>query len=323
MDYLKEFITKLQNLDHSRRTDNVFRDFLALSTYAIMQPFYRSPEIERKYLDIINKYNKEQANEFSQMLALLVNALEFQFQDFLGQVYMQLNLGNVKTGQFFTPYSVSKMMSEITFIDNQKDIENQDIVTLSEPCCGSGGIIIAYAETMKNHNINYQQKLFVEAIDIDELCFQMAYLQLSLYGIPARVMLGDTLAYKFKQNIYTPMYFVNNFEYKLKRYEEQKEKLKANDNQQFIDLKGITKTADIYFEDNRIKIRPKNISNIALKRLNDNNEIYYVPYKISTDLSTITIQNKQYKIPNWYNKEMIKQKDSKTLEMILMSCDTN
>lgn len=240
MDYLKEFITKLQNLDHSRRTDNVFRDFLALSTYAIMQPFYRSPDIEQKYLDIINKYNKEQANEFSQMLALLVNALEFQFQDFLGQVYMQLNLGNVKTGQFFTPYSVSKMMAEITFIDNQKDIENQDIVTLSEPCCGSGGIIIAYAETMKNHNINYQQKLFVEAIDIDELCFQMAYLQLSLYGIPARVMLGDTLAYKFSQIIYTPLYFINGFSWRLKEFEQNKPQSEQEIIKEVVEIKQLS-----------------------------------------------------------------------------------
>ncbi|DAB13809.1 TPA: hypothetical protein CPU00_10845 [Candidatus Gastranaerophilales bacterium HUM_18] len=240
MDYLKEFITKLQNLDHSRRTDNVFRDFLALSTYAIMQPFYRSPEIEQKYLDIINKYNKEQANEFSQMLALLVNALEFQFQDFLGQVYMQLNLGNVKTGQFFTPYSVSKLMAEITFIDNQKDIENKDIVTLSEPCCGSGGIIIAYAETMKNHNINYQQKLFVEAIDIDELCFQMAYLQLSLYGIPARLMLGDTLAYKFSQIIYTPMYFINGFSWQLKEFEQNKTQSEREIIKEVVEIKQLS-----------------------------------------------------------------------------------
>ena len=240
MDYLKEFITKLQNLDHSRRTDNVFTDFLALSTYAIMQPFYRSPEIEQKYLDIINKYNKEQANEFSQMLALLVNALEFQFQDFLGQVYMQLNLGNVKTGQFFTPYSVSKLMAEITFIDNQKDIENKDIVTLSEPCCGSGGIIIAYAETMKNHNINYQQKLFVEAIDIDELCFQMAYLQLSLYGIPARLMLGDTLAYKFSQIIYTPMYFINGFSWQLKEFEQNKTQSEREIIKEVVEIKQLS-----------------------------------------------------------------------------------
>ena len=95
MDYLKEFILKLQNLDTSRRTDVVFRDFLTLSTYAIMQPFYRSPDIEQKYMNIVSKYTQEQANDFSQMLALLVNALEQKYQDFLGQIYMRLNLGNV------------------------------------------------------------------------------------------------------------------------------------------------------------------------------------------------------------------------------------
>ena len=240
MDYLKAFITKLQNLDHSRRVDTVFKDFLALSTHAIMQPFYKSSKIEQKYLDIISKYNKEQANEFSQMLALLVSALEEKFQDFLGQVYMQLNLGNVKTGQFFTPYHVSKLMAEITFIDNQTDIENQDIVTLSEPCCGSGGIIIAYAETMKKRNINFQQKLFVEAIDIDELCFQMAYLQLSLYGIPARVILGDTLAYKFSQIIYTPMCFINGFSWNLKEHEQAQTKTEQEIIKEVVEMKQLT-----------------------------------------------------------------------------------
>ena len=240
MDYLKEFILKLQNLDTSRRTDVVFRDFLALSTYAIMQPFYRNPDIEKKYMNIVSKYTQEQANDFSQMLALLVNALEQKYQDFLGQIYMRLNLGNVKTGQFFTPYSVSKMMSEITFFENKDNIENQELITLSEPCCGSGGIIIAYAETMKNHNINFQKKLFVEAIDIDELCFQMTYLQLSLYGISARVMLGDTLAYKFSQIYYTPMYFINGFSWKLKEFESNKTKSEKEVFKQIIETKQLS-----------------------------------------------------------------------------------
>lgn len=240
MDYLKEFILKLQNLDTSRRTDVVFRDFLTLSTYAIMQPFYRSPDIEQKYMNIVRKYTQEQANDFSQMLALVVNALEQKYQDFLGQIYMRLNLGNVNTGQFFTPYSVSKMMSEITFFENKDNIENQELITLSEPCCGSGGIIIAYAEAMKNHNINFQKKLFVEAIDIDELCFQMTYLQLSLYGISARVMLGDTLAYKFSQIYYTPMYFINGFSWKLKEFESNKTKSEKEVIKQIIETKQLS-----------------------------------------------------------------------------------
>lgn len=77
-------------------------------------------------------------------------------------------------------------------------------------------MIIAFAETMKNRGYNYQNQLFVEVIDIDDMCFMMAYIQLSLYGIPARVMLGDSLAWKFSKVLYTPLYFVNGFEWKLK-----------------------------------------------------------------------------------------------------------
>lgn len=64
----------------------------------------------------------------------------------------------------------------------------------------------------------------MEAIDIDETCFKMAYIQLSILGIPARVMLGDTLAWKFQKVLYTPLYFVNGFEYKLKHQQQEPKK---------------------------------------------------------------------------------------------------
>jgi len=132
-----------------------------------------------------------------------------------------LNLGNSNKGQFFTPYHVSKLMAEISIGNVDNLLANRELITLSEPCSGSGGIIIAYAEALRKKGYNYQEKLFVEAIDIDEICFMMTYLQLSLYGIPARVMLGDTLAWKFQKILYTPMYFINFFEYKLKRLEDK------------------------------------------------------------------------------------------------------
>lgn len=221
MDYLKEFISKLHNLDKTRRVNEVFKDFLILCTCSLAQPFYRSAEIGQKYLSTVKKYTKEQAEEFSKLLALLVMAFEEKHQDFLGQVYMQLNLGNVATGQFFTPYHVSKMMSEICFTDIEKQLEEKDFITLAEPCCGSGGMIIAYAETLKEHGYNYQNQLFVETIDIDEMCFLMTYIQLSLLGVGARVMQGDSLAWKFQQVLYTPFYFVNGFHWKLKKQNRQ------------------------------------------------------------------------------------------------------
>lgn len=223
MDYLKEFISKLHNLDKARRVNEVFEDFLILCTCSLAQPFYRSSEIEQRYLNTVKHYTKEQAEEFSKLLAFLVMALEEKHQDFLGQVYMQLNLGNVATGQFFTPYHVSKMMSEICFVDIEKQLEEKDFITLAEPCCGSGGMIIAYAETLKEQGYNYQHQLFVEAIDIDEICFMMTYIQLSLLGVVAKVIHGDSLTLDFHKVLYTPFYFVNGFERKLKRIKNETE----------------------------------------------------------------------------------------------------
>lgn len=217
MDYLKEFISKLHNLDKARRVNEVFKDFLILCTCSLAQPFYRSSEIEQQYLNTVKHYTKEQAEEFSKLLAFLVMALEEKHQDFLDQVYMQLNLGNVANGQFFTPYHVSKMMSEICFTDIEKQLEEKDFISLSEPCCGSAGMIIAFAETMKNKGYNYQNQLYVEAIDIDEMCFMMAYIQLSLLGVSAKVIHGDSLTLDFHKVLYTPFYFVNGFGLKLKK----------------------------------------------------------------------------------------------------------
>lgn len=223
MDYLKEFMSKLQKLAYSKRISDVFRDFLTLSTCALAQPIYRSDELEQTYLETVNRYTKEQAEEFSQLLAFLIEALTEKHQDFLGQVYMQLNLGSTAKGQFFTPYHISQFMAEINFAETENKLKEQEFITLSDPCCGSAGMIIAFTETMKNKGYNYQNQLFVEVIDIDEMCFMVAYIQLSLYGVPARVMLGDSLAWKFSKVIYTPMYLINGFEWKLKRLEEKLE----------------------------------------------------------------------------------------------------
>lgn len=219
-DYIKKFISKLSNLDRSRSVSTVFNDFLTLSCCSLAQTIYRSNSLEQKYLNIIKTYTKEQAEEFSKLLAFLVLGLEQEPQDFLGQVFMSLNLGSQANGQYFTPYSVSKFMAEINFTEIE-NLQNNQLITLSEPCCGSGALIIAFAQTLREHNINYQQNLFVEAIDISETCFKMTYIQLSLLGIPAKVVQGGSLSLKFQQVLYTPFYFLNGIEYKLKHYKSE------------------------------------------------------------------------------------------------------
>lgn len=214
-DFIKEFNTILRDLDYSKSTVTKFSDFLSLSAYSIAQPFYNSQEIEEKYKNIAKNYSLPQLENFAHLIAIVTLALEEKMQDFLGQIFMSNDIGSSYKGQFFTPYHVSKFMSEIAGYNVRVDMENKDILTLSEPCSGSGGMVIAFADSMKESGYNYQKHLFVEAIDIDDLCFKMTYIQLALLGIPARVIKGNTITMDFQEVLYTPLFFINNIADKL------------------------------------------------------------------------------------------------------------
>ena len=116
---------------------------------------------------------------------------------------MELDLGSKHKGQFFTPYNISKFMSSILG-NNVKEKE-----FLSEPACGSSGMIIARAEVLKEQGLNYQKIMQVEATDIDLLCFNMSYIHLTLLHINAKVIYGNSLSLEIFDSWYTPAYYLN------------------------------------------------------------------------------------------------------------------
>ena len=71
MDYLKEFTTKLENLNRSKNIANVFKDFLTLCTCALAQPFYRSDKLEQIYLDTVKHIQKSKQMNSVKCLLLL------------------------------------------------------------------------------------------------------------------------------------------------------------------------------------------------------------------------------------------------------------
>ncbi len=128
------------------------------------------------------------------MLAIIVEALERNpEQDFLGEMYMQLNLGNHWKGQFFTPYCVCKMMSEITCEDVDSHIEKQGYLSICDPACGAGATLIAAANTMKKCKHNFQNHVVFVAQDIDRITGMMCYIQLSLLGCAGYVCIANTI----------------------------------------------------------------------------------------------------------------------------------
>ena len=150
---------------------------------------------EEKYLQIIRGYRPAQQRSlvdiFGKVFALLSSVIydNGRFNDNLGEIFMSCGLINKRTAQFFTPYSASVLAARINIDESlvKEKTTDDGILTVNDPCCGGGGMLIAALEVLKSLGVNYARNCFMEASDIDLRCVHMTYLQLALAGVPAIV----------------------------------------------------------------------------------------------------------------------------------------
>lgn len=174
---------------------DVFRDFCEMSACSLSNtcdPLHRE-EREAAYLRTVARYTPEEAARMSQMLAVLVEILEAGMTDALGQIFMAMDFGSAWAGQFFTPYEVSRLMAVMTTGDARQDVEQAGFLTLNEPAIGAGAMVIAVADALREQGLNPQQCLHITGVDIDITACHMAYIQLSLLGLPAVIVHGNAL----------------------------------------------------------------------------------------------------------------------------------
>lgn len=205
MDRTKEIIKVINSLSGSKSPYQVFADWIKCAALSISQSCIKIKKREQQYLDTIKEYP---AQEFVKITAMLAETIESCADDVLGNLFMVSGWGNKNTGQFFTPYSVSLATAKL------QCYKSNETVRMNEPAAGAGGMIIAVAQAMKENGINYQKQLRVVAQDLDLTAFYMCYTQLSLTGIDAKCVHGDTLENQpfsnLDENVFlTPMYFIN------------------------------------------------------------------------------------------------------------------
>ncbi len=226
LDHQKE-LAKLLNSFYGRHSHwQVFSDFceMAATAFSNAVDLIQREKREERYMQIVKSYSREELDKFSQGLSLLTLALESGFSDVLGRTFHDLELHNKWAGQFFTPYDVSRMMANMTVGDGEDlkaRISERGFVTAQEPAVGSGSMVIALAQAMRDAGVNYQQHLHVTAIDVDVKCVHMAYLQFSLLHIPAVIVHGNTLALEEYSRWYTPAHILGGWDWKLRRREEE------------------------------------------------------------------------------------------------------
>lgn len=192
----KEFLSIFNQLCYSRSTWQVWADLMCAISCSLSNVTDRTPEHferrEAEYAQCIERLGSVEAP--AKILSILVMALEDEpEQDFLGKMYMNLNLWNHWKGQFFTPYNLCRMMSQITVGKIDQEIETKGYISVCDPACGAGATLIAAANTLKESKYNFQNHVLFVGQDIDRITGMMCYIQLSLLGCAGYVCVGNTL----------------------------------------------------------------------------------------------------------------------------------
>ncbi|MCW3640622.1 N-6 DNA methylase [Burkholderia cenocepacia] len=219
-DHQAELGKLLRELGYRHGLWQVFRDFVAMCALAISNAVDKRQYAEREaeYMKIVGRYTKEEADMMARGLAHVTFGLEAGMCDFLGSLFMNLELGDSWKGQFFTPYEVSYLMAAINMGDRAPvEIEKKGFITLCDPCVGGGAMVIAAAHALQDAKINYQQHMHAVAVDIDIVAVQMAYVQLSLLHIPAVVYHGNSLTVETWSTWRTPAHVLGFWDVKLRR----------------------------------------------------------------------------------------------------------
>lgn len=236
-------ILRLLNQISSHDFYTVMRDFFLVSAISIRNAVDHGPEhpkYEKRYQDIIANYKKPELDIFAKSFSLMQQEYnrmldgDRQYTDLCGELYMLSYTSSSKAGQFFTPYCASKLCADgcITEDKVKEKLDNDPdgVITIMEPSCGAGGMLIAAAERLAELNVNYARNALAYGTDIDERCVAMSYIQCSLLGIPAIITHGNVLTQEVWSEWHTPAYIFAylHFKNKTPKSEKLKESIQEN-----------------------------------------------------------------------------------------------
>ncbi|WP_342751129.1 N-6 DNA methylase (plasmid) [Termitidicoccus mucosus] len=130
------------------------------------------------------------------MGALILQMEKEPFTDLLGTYYMDMIIskgGQQCHGEFHTPQEICRLIGRM--LADGDSLPESGPVTICEPACGSGAMILALAEQYGPANI---RRLRVTAIDINRMACDMCFINTTLWGIPTHVIHGNSLNLKFE-----------------------------------------------------------------------------------------------------------------------------
>ena len=155
-DHQKEIVKLVASLAYRHSAWQAFVDFAEMVAISISNAvdWPQRDAREKRYMEIVKRYEPDELPKFPRMLAELTLALEDEPADVLGRSFHDLELHNKWAGQYFSPYALCRMVAKMTLSDEESvraKIAERGFVTTSEPACGSGAMVIALAQIGRAH----------------------------------------------------------------------------------------------------------------------------------------------------------------------------
>ena len=191
-NHAADFRKLLEPLARVHDTRQVFDAFVTLAACALA-----AETREEEYLETAKHWQREHLDVFAQALGALILEMEIKpFVDVLGGYYMEFALSNKSQqwlGEFHTPTTICDLMAGLTLGDLNQ-LPQARPFTVCDPACGAGAMILSLAKALPPET---RSRLRVTAIDINKTACDMCFINTTLWGIPTRVLHGNTLTMKF------------------------------------------------------------------------------------------------------------------------------
>jgi len=184
-----DFRKILGGLSHRHDARCVFEAFTRLAACALA-----AGTREAEYLEEAKRWERADLDLFAEALGALILEMEkHPYEDLIGEYYMEFALsqkGQQWNGEFHTPKSICDLMARMTLGD-VSSLPTQGPITVCEPACGAGAMILSFAEACPPE---VRRRLRVTAIDISRTACDMTFINTTMWGIPTRVIHGNTLS---------------------------------------------------------------------------------------------------------------------------------
>lgn len=184
-----DFRKILESISHRHEIRRVFDAFTRFAACCLAVQTR-----EAEYLEEAKHWEKPELELFGKALGALILEMESKpFEDVLGRHYMEYALsskGQQWNGEFHTAKTICDLMARMT-VGNMESLPAEGPITVCEPACGAGAMIISLAEACSPE---VRRRLRVTAIDINRTACDMAFINTTLWGVPTRIIHGNSLS---------------------------------------------------------------------------------------------------------------------------------